>query len=127
MKRTITSMLGALVVATGFLVAPAYAQSTVVCTTVPSGAQLPVVANPLPTTQPARNQELSKINDWPRVAVKDSTPPISHLYYCINGGNPSTDTKFSAMWQAAQNIGTTGTNTPPQYVANQFYQTKQRV
>lgn len=129
--RKALSMLGAiaaLAVGSFLAVQPAYAQSTVVCTTVPSGTQLPVVANPLPTSQGPRYVELNKINQWPRVAVAGSNPAVSHLYYCINGGNPATDGEFSIAWQAAQTIGGKGSNVPPPAdVAELFYNDHLRI
>ncbi len=69
---------------------------------------------------------LTAINDWPRMVELNSNPIKSSLYHCANG-NPSTDSQFSTVWQAAQKIGRTGTNNPPQFIANKFYQNIKRL
>lgn len=117
MRKALT-MLGAVAaLALGsFFTAPA-AQAA--CTNVAPSA---TVQYPLPTNQAARNQQLVKINSWPKVAVKQSNPAISHLYYCVTGGNPSTDGQFTVTWEAAQTIGNKGSNVPPPYdLAELFY------
>lgn len=117
--RKALSTLGAVAFVTiGFAIT--VTPATAACVKTPTGAQLPVVAKPLPTSPGPRNVELNKINEWPRVAVRDSNPPISHLEYC-GSATPSTDGSFTIVWQAAQKIAGKGTNVPPTALANKWY------
>jgi hypothetical protein len=112
MRKALT-MLGAIAaLALGSLLGASAANATT-CVTAPSA--------PL-TVPPVLN-----INEWPRMVELGSSPAKSSLYYCGSFANPSSDSAFSVVWQAAQKIGKTGTNVPPDYVANIFYNGKQRV
>jgi len=115
MKRA-TTMLGALALMTaGFLFAAPAAHATVTC-------------NPYPVP-PLADTPVSKINDWPRIKQKNSNPAVSHVYNCYPNGSGGTQTtsEFHQMWQGAQAIGRHGTNNPPYYLANEYYQKGTRI
>lgn len=110
-------MLGALALAAGFftLAAPA-AHAQVACDHYPS--------TPLSDTTPS-----TALNSWPRTKEKDSNPATSSVYNCYPNGSGGTllTSEFHGLWQGAQNIGHTGTNQPPYYLANLYYQSKTRI
>lgn len=111
MKRAI-SMLGAIAaLAVGFSVAAPAAH-----------AQTPPTCIAYPTT-PLADTPASAINSWPRTKEKSSSPAHSSVFNCTG----STSSEFSGMWQAANNIAGTGTNQPPAFLADQFYQSKVRI
>lgn len=103
--------------AAGFLFAAPAAQATVVCNHYPSA---PLSDAPSPSTD---------LNNWPRTKEKDSNPATSSVYNCYPNGSGGTllTSEFHGLWQGAQNIGRTGTNNPPYYLANLYYQSKTRI
>lgn len=78
---------------------------------------------------PLADTPASAINNWPRTKEKDSSPATSSVYNCYPNGSGGTliTSEFHGLWQGANSISSLGTNQPPNYLANLYYQGKTRI